>query len=62
MAKKKDPFAIKHPGALTRKAAAAGMTKDAWARKHQHDPGADGSEARLYLNVFRPAAKARKGS
>lgn len=49
--------AIKRPGALTAKAAAAGMTVDAYARKHQHDPGQTGEQARFYLQVLKPGSK-----
>lgn len=48
--------AIKRPGALTAKARAAGMSVDAFARKHQHDKGVTGDEARMYLNVLKPGA------
>lgn len=54
------PIKIKHPGGLTAKAKAHGMSIDAFARKHQHDPGSAGEESRLYLNVFKPANAARK--
>jgi len=58
--------AIHRPGALEAKAKRAGMSVDAFARKHQHDSGPRGSaalrtgnQARFYLNVLRPAAMAR---
>lgn len=56
--KKPDPTshwisqAIKRPGALTRKAKAAGMTIDAFARAHAKDTGVTGDESRFYLNVL----------
>ena len=39
--------AIKHPGALTKKAHAAGMTPSAFAKKHAHDSGTTGKQSRL---------------
>ena len=39
--------AIKHPGALTKKAKAAGMSTSAFAKKHAHDSGTTGKQARL---------------
>ena len=51
MAKKWISGAIKHPGALTRKAKAAGMSTMAYARKHEHDPGITGRQARLALTL-----------
>lgn len=45
--------AIKRPGALTAKANAAGMSVQAFAAAHQHDPGVTGDEARFYENVLR---------
>lgn len=53
--------AIKHPGALTAKAKAAGMSIDAFARKHQHDGDETGRQARFYLQVLKPASKRRSG-
>lgn len=47
-------------GALTRKAKGAGMTVDEFARKHLHDSGETGRQARLYWHVLKPAAKKRK--
>jgi len=43
--------AIKRPGALTRKAKAAGMGVQAFARKHRHAPGRLGRQARLALTL-----------
>lgn len=60
MKKKKKPIKIKRPGALTRKAKAAGMTVNAFARKNKNTKGLTGVQARLYLNVFKPANKKRK--
>lgn len=48
----KDKFiqrAIKHPGALTRKAKAAGMSPMAFAAKHKHDSGQTGRQARFAM-------------
>jgi hypothetical protein len=39
--------AIKHPGALTRKAKAAGQSTSAFASKHAGDSGRTGKQARL---------------
>lgn len=39
--------AIKHPGALTRKAKASGMSTSAYASKHASDKGTTGRQARL---------------
>lgn len=58
MADKFIASAIKRPGALTAAASAAGMSVQAFARKHQHDTGRTGDEARFYLNVL---AKTRRG-
>lgn len=49
--------AIKHPGALTAKAKAAGMTVQAYATAHQNDPGKTGQQCRFYLRVLRPASR-----
>ena len=43
--------AIKRPGALTRKAKAAGMSTMAFARKHRKSPGRLGKQARLALTL-----------
>jgi hypothetical protein len=43
--------AIKHPGALTRAARAAGMSTMAFARRHRHSPGTLGKRARLALTL-----------
>ena len=39
--------AIKHPGALTKKAKAAGQSTKAFAKAHAHDKGTTGKQARL---------------
>ena len=39
--------AIKHPGALRRKAKRAGMSTMAYAAAHRHDKGRTGRQARL---------------
>ena len=49
--------AIKNPGALTRKAKAAGQTIDVFAQAHAHDSGATGDECRFYLNVLRKSGR-----
>lgn len=43
--------AIKHPGALTKKANAAGESPMEYAREHQHDSGTTGKQARLALTL-----------
>ena len=43
--------AIKRPGALTRKAKAAGMTVQSYARKMRHAAGRTGKQARLALTL-----------
>lgn len=45
---------IKHPGRLTKAAASAGMSVNAYAKKHYHDPqGTIGDAARLYINALK---------
>ena len=41
--------AIRHPGALSRQAQAAGQSPMAYARAHEHDSGKTGQRARLAL-------------
>ena len=48
---------VKRPGALTRKAKRAGQSNQAYARKHYHDPGLRGQQARFAVI----ARKWRKG-
>jgi len=48
--------AIKHPGALTRKAKAAGESTSAFAQAHKHDSGKTGQQARL-ANILRSLHK-----
>lgn len=43
--------AIKRPGALTRKARAAGMSTMSYARKMRHAGGRTGKQARLALTL-----------
>ena len=43
--------AIKRPGALTRKAKAAGMSTMAYARKMRHAAGRTGRQARLAITL-----------
>lgn len=45
--------AIKHPGALTRKAKAAGKSPMAFAEEHKHDSGTTGKQARLAITLRR---------
>ncbi len=51
--------AIKRPGALTRKAKAAGQSVAAFARAHAHDSGLTGQQARFYLNVLKKVNRKR---
>jgi len=60
VAAKRAPIKIKRPGALTAKANAANMSISAFARAHENDSGLTGTQARLYLNVFKPANAKRK--
>lgn len=53
MARKFINKAIKHPGALTRKAKAAGMSVLSYARKHMHEGDQTGDQSRFYLNVLK---------
>lgn len=59
MARKPMKIKIKHPGALTRKAAAAGESVSEFAASHLSTPGPTGVQSRLYHNVFAPASKKR---
>ena len=43
--------AIKHPGALTRKAKAAGESPMTFAREHKGDSGTTGKQARLAITL-----------
>lgn len=43
--------AVKRPGALTRKATAAGQSPMGYARAHYHDKGLTGQEARYAVNA-----------
>jgi hypothetical protein len=45
--------AIKHPGALTKSAKAAGESPMKFAEEHKHDSGKTGSRARLALTLRR---------
>lgn len=49
--------AIKRPGALTRKAKAAGMGVQEFARKKAGAPGVTGKQARLALTLKKIAKK-----
>lgn len=51
--------AIKHPGALTRKARKAGMSPMAFARKRKGAGGATGKQARLALTLSKLRPKKR---
>lgn len=45
--------AIRHPGALTRKAHAASESPHQFAEAHKHSSGATGKQARLALTLGR---------
>lgn len=51
MAKKFISKAIKHPGALTRKARAAGESPMQFAEQHKHDSGQTGRQARFAITL-----------
>jgi hypothetical protein len=52
MAKKKwISGAIKHPGALTKKAKAAGESPMQFAEEHKHSKGTTGKQARLAITL-----------
>lgn len=51
--------AIKHPGALTKKAKKAGESPMAYAAKHKGDKGTTGKQARLAITL-RKLAKSKK--
>ena len=49
--------AIKHPGALTRQAHAAGQSPMAYAEEHKGEGGTTGKRARLALTLRRLARR-----
>lgn len=51
--------AIKHPGALTAQAHAAGQSPMSFAADHAHDSGTTGKRARLALTLRRFAKRPR---
>lgn len=51
--------AVKRPGALTRKAKAAGQSVQAYARSHRADPGLTGKQARLAITFKKMGARRR---
>ncbi|MDE2104280.1 MAG: hypothetical protein KGL39_43990 [Patescibacteria group bacterium] len=57
-AKKWMQRAVKRPGALTKKAHAAGMSPMEFARKHKHSSGRTGRQARFAL-IASKASKRR---
>lgn len=57
MAKKFIAKAIKHKGALTRKANAAGESPMEFAQQHKHDSGTTGRQARLAITLSRMRKK-----
>ena len=52
----------KNPGALTRKAKAAGQSPMAFARAHTGDPGKTGQQARLAVTLSRLHSRSTRGS
>lgn len=54
--------AIKHPGALTRKAKRAGESPMAFARSHASAPGTTGKQARLAITLSKFHKKSAHGS
>ena len=44
--------AIKHPGALRRKASSAGESTRQYAEAHKHDSGTTGRQARLAITLM----------
>lgn len=57
MAKNFIAKAIKHPGALTRKAKAAGESPMEFAREHKGDSGTTGRQARLAITLSKMRKK-----
>ena len=53
--------AVKRPGALRKKAKRAHMSTAAFARKHAHDRGRTGRQARLAM-TFRKMKRNKRGS
>ncbi len=62
MAKNWIAGAIKHPGALTKAASAAGESNGAYEQAHKHDSGKAGQRSRLALSLKGLKAAASKGS
>lgn len=62
MAKKFIAAAIQHPGALTKKAKAAGMSPMAFAAEHAHAPGTTGKQARLAMTLGKMRNHLPKGT
>ncbi len=53
--------AVRHPGALTRKAKSAHMGTQSFARKHMHDSGITGKQARLALTLAKMHHGGKRG-
>lgn len=51
---------IKRPGALTRKAKAAGMSLSEFASKHKNDKGLTGQQSRFYFTLKKIGKKRKK--
>lgn len=47
--------AVKHPGALTKKASSAGESPMEFAHEHYHDSGQTGEQARFAVNAQKRA-------
>jgi len=61
MAKLNIDKAIKRPGALTRKAKAAGMSPMAFAGKHKNDKGLTGQQSRFALTLRKLSKRKKRG-
>lgn len=53
--------AIKHPGAFTKSAKAAGKSVAEYAQEEKHAGGVTGKRARLAITLRKLAAKRKKG-
>jgi len=62
MAEKWIAKAIKRPGALTRKAKAAGMTTKQYARAHKSSKGTTGRQSRLAITLSKMPKRGSKSA
>lgn len=53
--------AIKRPGALTRKAKAAGESVRQFAESHESSPGLTGQQSRFYADTLFPITQRNRG-